>query len=202
MSQNLKIILTPTVDTSTKTVQQLNKDVALLQNKVKPLEVKVNFDTKALKTLEGIAATFKQSEAALQHLNQTIKENVTETKNADGSITRLTQQYKRSGEIHEKTKTIIDNSTKSLERESKAASQLTRQLERLGQAQKKTTKKDATGRVTGTVTKYKDEFKDVTHSTDRHGSTISVKTVENYDQQQKAIEKLNQKLEGSVILTV
>ncbi|WP_280150040.1 phage tail tape measure protein [Bacillus subtilis] len=195
MSQNLKIILTPTVDTSTKTVQQLNKDVALLQNKVKPLEVKVNFDTKALKTLEGIAATFKQSEAALQHLNQTIKENVTETKNADGSITRLTQQYKRSGEIHEKTKTIIDNSTKSLERESKAASQLTRQLERLGQAQKKTTKKDATGRVTGTVTKYKDEFKDVTHSTDRHGSTISVKTVENYDQQQKAIEKLNQKLE-------
>ncbi|MGX1988515.1 transglycosylase, partial [Bacillus subtilis] len=40
MSQNLKIILTPTVDTSTKTVQQLNKDVALLQNKVKPLEVK------------------------------------------------------------------------------------------------------------------------------------------------------------------
>ncbi|CAI6306562.1 Prophage-derived putative transglycosylase [Bacillus subtilis] len=195
MSQNLKIILTPTVDTSTKTVQQLNKDVALLQNKVKPLEVKVNFDTKALKTLEGIAATFKQSEAALQHLNQTIKENVTETKNADGSITRLTQQYKRSGEIHEKSKTIIDNSTKSLERESKAASQLTRQLERLGQAQKKTTKKDATGRVTGTVTKYKDEFKDVTHSTDRHGSTISVKTVENYDQQQKAIEKLNQKLE-------
>ncbi|MGX1987565.1 phage tail tape measure protein [Bacillus subtilis] len=195
MSQNLKIILTPTVDTSTKTVQQLNKDVALLQNKVKPLEVKVNFDTKALKTLEGIAATFKQSEAALQHLNQTIKENVTETKNADGSITRLTQQYKRSGEIHEKTKTIIDNSTKSLERESKAASQLTLQLERLGQAQKKTTKKDATGRVTGTVTKYKDEFKDVTHSTDRHGSTISVKTVENYDQQQKAIEKLNQKLE-------
>ncbi|MEC3664064.1 phage tail tape measure protein [Bacillus subtilis] len=195
MSQNLKIILTPTVDTSTKTVQQLNKDVALLQNKVKRLEVKVNFDTKALKTLEGIAATFKQSEAALQHLNQTIKENVTETKNADGSITRLTQQYKRSGEIHEKTKTIIDNSTKSLERESKAASQLTRQLERLGQAQKKTTKKDATGRVTGTVTKYKDEFKDVTHSTDRHGSTISVKTVENYDQQQKAIEKLNQKLE-------
>ncbi|MCY8301588.1 phage tail tape measure protein [Bacillus spizizenii] len=195
MSQNLKIILTPTVDTSTKTVQQLNKDVALLQNKVKPLEVKVNFDTKALKTLEGIAATFKQSEAALQHLNQTIKENVTETKNADGSITRLTQQYKRSGEIHEKTKTIIDNSTKSLERESKATSQLTRQLERLGQAQKKTTKKDATGRVTGIVTKYKDEFKDVTHSTDRHGSTISVKTVDNYDQQQKAIEKLNQKLE-------
>ncbi|MFK3812389.1 phage tail tape measure protein [Bacillus halotolerans] len=195
MSQNLKIILTPTVDTSTKTVQQLNNDVALLQNKVKPLEVKVNFDTKALKTLEGIAATFKQSEAALQHLNQTIKENVTETKSADGSITRLTQQYKRSGEIHEKAKTIIDNSTKSLERESKAASQLTRQLERLGQAKKKTTKKDATGRVTGTVTKYKDEFKDVTHSTDRHGSTISVKTVENYDQQQKAIEKLNQKLE-------
>ncbi|NMP62849.1 phage tail tape measure protein, partial [Bacillus velezensis] len=195
MSQNLKIVLTPVADTSTKTVQQLNKDISTLQNKINPLNLKVSFDDKVLRTLERFSNAFKQSEEALKHLNQTVKENITETKNADGSITRLTQQYKRSGEIHEKTRTIIDNSTKSLERESKAASKLVQQMERLGQAQKKVTKQDATGRVTGTVTKYRDEFKDVTHSTDRHGATLAVKTTENFDQQQKAIDKLNQKLE-------
>ncbi|MCY8835485.1 phage tail tape measure protein, partial [Bacillus atrophaeus] len=182
-------------DTSTKTVQQLNKDISTLQNKINPLNLKVSFDDKVLRTLERFSSAFKQSEEALKHLNQTVRENITETKNADGSITRLTQQYKRSGEIHEKTRTIIDNSTKSLERESKAASKLVQQMERLGQAQKKVTKQDATGRVTGTVTKYRDEFKDVTHSTDRHGATLAVKTTENFDQQQKAIDKLNQKLE-------
>ncbi|MFA7746483.1 hypothetical protein AB8738_14430, partial [Salinicoccus roseus] len=62
VSQNLKIVLTPVADTSTKTVQQLNKDISTLQNKINPLNLKVSFDDKVLRTLERFSNAFKQSE--------------------------------------------------------------------------------------------------------------------------------------------
>ncbi|MEK4632542.1 hypothetical protein HRF58_09325 [Bacillus velezensis] len=51
MSQDLKIILTPKADTSSKTVEQLNQQIKSLEKKLNSLNLKTNIDASALLTL-------------------------------------------------------------------------------------------------------------------------------------------------------
>ncbi|OWP57668.1 hypothetical protein CEA92_15265 [Bacillus velezensis] len=51
MSQDLKIILTPKADTSSKTVEQLNQQIKFLEKKLNSLNLKTNIDASALLTL-------------------------------------------------------------------------------------------------------------------------------------------------------
>ncbi|MCX3303733.1 hypothetical protein OTK50_00645 [Bacillus sp. NEAU-CP5] len=67
MSQDLKIILTPKADTSSKTVEQLNQQIKSLEKKLNSLNLKTNIDASALKTYQKHLKSF----------NQTVKETTT-----------------------------------------------------------------------------------------------------------------------------
>ncbi len=194
MSEQLKIIVTPMADTSKKSVDQINNQIEQLQGKVNGLKLDINLGKDVLKSLENISKRFSENQRSLRDFNSTIKEFETVFKNADGSIKTVNQKIKQNGEIHEKTRKVIDNTTKSLREEAKEVAKLTQLTERLGQKQKEVNKTDGSGRRTGKVEKYKNGFDDVTYASDKNGLK-SVKTVTNYDQQRKAIDALHDALE-------
>ncbi|WP_342502640.1 phage tail tape measure protein [Bacillus sp. FSL K6-3200] len=194
MSEQLKIIVTPMADTSKKSVDQINSQIKQLQGKVNGLKLDINLGKDVLKSLENISKRFSENQRNLRDFNSTIKEFETVFKNADGSIKTVNQKIKQNGEIHEKTRKVIDNTTKSLKEEAKEVAKLTQLTERLGQKQKEVNKTDGSGRRTGKVEKYKNGFDDVTYASDKNGLK-SVKTVTNYDQQRKAIDALHDALE-------
>nr|WP_045509601.1 hypothetical protein [Bacillus amyloliquefaciens]MDH3087692.1 hypothetical protein [Bacillus amyloliquefaciens] len=99
MSQDLKIILTPKADTSSKTVEQLNQQIKSLEKKLNSLNLKTNIDASALKTLNDFSSAVDTYPKHLKSFNQTVKETTTITRNADGTVEKLTQQYKKNGEI-------------------------------------------------------------------------------------------------------
>ncbi|MEG7377835.1 phage tail tape measure protein [Bacillus subtilis] len=195
MSQNLKIILTPQADTSSKTVDQLNQQIKSLEKKLNSLKLNTNIDSTTLKALQEFSSAVDAYQKNLKSYNQTVKETSTVIKNADGSVEKLTQQYKKNGEILQRETKIINNRNAALRQETQEVNKLAQATEKLGQVQKKTEQKNLQGQTTKIVQKNRNGFEDIVYTTDPKTNSTSSKTTTNYDQQRKAIEQLNQSLE-------
>ncbi|MCY8934324.1 transglycosylase, partial [Bacillus atrophaeus] len=142
MSQDLKIILTPKTDTSSKTVEQLNQQIKSLEKKLNSLNLKTNIDASTLKTLNDFSSAVDTYQKHLKSFNQTVKETTTITRNADGTVDKLSQQYKKNGEILQHETKIIDNRNKALKEQTQEVNKLASATEKLGQVQKKTEQKN------------------------------------------------------------
>ncbi|MGY3839491.1 phage tail tape measure protein [Bacillus atrophaeus] len=195
MSQNLKIILTPQADTSSSTVEQLNKQIKTLQGKLNSLKLNTDIDSSTLKTLKEFSSAVETYQKNLKSYNQTVRESSKVVKNADGTIDKLTQQYKKNGEILQRETKIIDNRNKSLKEQTQEVNKLASATEKLGQVQKKTEQKNSQGQTTRVIQKNRNGFDDITYATDPKTNATSSKITTNYDQQRKAVDQLNQKLE-------
>ncbi|MCY8098737.1 phage tail tape measure protein, partial [Bacillus atrophaeus] len=195
MSQNLKIILTPQADTSSKTVEHLNHQIKSLEKKLNSLKLNTNIDSSTLKTLKEFSSAVETYQKNLKSYNQTVRESSKVVKNADGTVDKLTQQYKKNGEILQRETKIIDNRNKSLKEQTQEVNKLASATEKLGQIQKKTEQKNSQGQTTRVTQKNRNGFDDITYVTDPKTNATSSKITTNYDQQRKAVDQLNQKLE-------
>ncbi|MEC0978729.1 phage tail tape measure protein, partial [Bacillus atrophaeus] len=196
MSQDLKIILTPKADTSSSTVEQLNKQIKTLQGKLNALKLDTNIDSSTLKTLKEFSSAVETYQKNLKSYNQTVRESSKVVKNADGTVDKLTQQYKKNGEILQRETKIIDNRNKSLKEQTQEVNKLTSATEKLGQVQKKTEQKNIQGQTTRVTQKNRNGFDDITYTTDPKTNATSSKITTNYDQQRKAVDQLKQNLEN------
>ncbi|MGD7963857.1 phage tail tape measure protein, partial [Bacillus velezensis] len=195
MSQDLKIILTPKADTSSKTVEQLNQQIKSLGKKLNSLNLKTNIDASALKTLNDFSSAVDTYQKHLKSFNQTVKETTTITRNADGTVEKLTQQYKKNGEIIQRETKTIDNRNQSLREQTQEVNRLAQATEKLGQVQKRTEQKNSQGQTTRVTQKNRNGFDDITYTTDPKTNATTSKVTTNYDQQRKAIEQLKLDLE-------
>ncbi|MCY8944291.1 phage tail tape measure protein, partial [Bacillus atrophaeus] len=195
MSQNLKILLTPQADTSSKTVEHLNHQIKSLEKKLNSLKLNTNIDSSTLKTLKEFSSTVETYQKNLKSYNQTVRESSKVVKNADGTVDKLTQQYKKNGEILQRETKIIDNRNKALKEQTQEVSKLASATEKLGQVQKKTEQKNIQGQTTRVTQKNRNGFDDITYTTDPKTNATSSKITTNYDQQRKASEELKTSLE-------
>nr|WP_253186111.1 phage tail tape measure protein [Bacillus licheniformis] len=195
MSQQLKIIVTPVADTSTQSVEQINKQLKTLQSKLNSLQLKTNIDAAALKTLKEFSSAVETYQKNLKNYNQTVKETQTVIKNTDGTTEKIIQQHKKNGEILQREIKTIDNRNQKIRQESQETAKLTSEIQKLGQAQKIIERQNAQGIKTGTTQKNRDGFKDITYNLDQNGNIKNSTTVTNLDQQRKAIEQLRVSLQ-------
>ncbi|MCY9452770.1 phage tail tape measure protein [Bacillus haynesii] len=195
MSQQLKIVVTPVADTSTQSIQQINKQLKTLQSKLNSLQLKTNIDAAALKTLKEFSSAVETYQKNLKNYNQTVKETQTVIKNADGTTEKIIQQHKKNGEILQREIKTIDNRNQKIRQEAQETSKLTSEIQKLGQAQKIIERQNAQGFKTGTTQKNRDGFKDITYNLDQNGNIKNSTTVTNLDQQRKAIEQLRASLQ-------
>jgi len=195
LSQQLKIVVTPVADTSTQSIQQINKQLKTLQSKLNSLQLKTNIDDAALKTLKEFSSAVETYQKNLKNYNQTVKETQTVIKNADGTTEKIIQQHKKNGEILQREIKTIDNRNQKIRQEAQETSKLTSEIQKLGQAQKIIERQNAQGFKTGTTQKNRDGFKDITYNLDQNGNIKNSTTVTNLDQQRKAIEQLRASLQ-------
>ncbi|MFT0827216.1 phage tail tape measure protein [Bacillus swezeyi] len=191
----MKIVVTPVADTSTQSVEQINKQLKTLQSKLNSLQLKTNIDAAALKTLKEFSSAVETYQKNLKHYNQTVKETQKVIKNADGTTEKISQQHKKNGEILQREIKTIDNRNQKIRQEAQETAKLTSEIQKLGQAQKIVERQNAQGIRTGTTQKNRDGFKDITYNLDQNGNIKNSTTVTNLDQQRKAIEQLRASLQ-------
>ncbi len=187
--------MTPVADTSTQSVEQINKQLKTLQSKLNSLQLKTNIDASALKTLKEFSSAVETYQKNLKNYNQTVKETQTVIKNADGTTEKIIQQHKKNGEILQREIKTIDNRNQKIRQETQETAKLTSEIQKLGQAQKIIERQNAQGIKTGTTQKNRDGFKDITYNLDQNGNIKNSTTVTNIDQQRKAIEQLRVSLQ-------
>lgn len=165
--------------------QQLKNQI---EPKLKALDakIKLNIDDSALKTLSEFNKVMSKSGNSLKELNQIQSEYITTSKQMDGSIKKVTQQHLKSGEIIQKESTQIKKQAESVK-------DLTGELEKLGNAQKKITRTNATGKVIGGSVTNGDDIKKVTVSMDAYGKKV-ITVTENIGKQEAYASKLKSKL--------
>jgi len=191
----LKIVVTPVADTSTQSVEQINKQLKTLQSKLNYLQLKTNIDASALKTLKEFSSAVETYQKNLKNYNQTVKETQTVIKNADGTTEKIIQQHKKNGEILQREIKTIDNRNQKIRQEAQETAKLTSEIQKLGQAQKIIERQNAQGVKTGSTQKNRDGFRDITYNLDQNGNIKNSTTVTNLDQQRKAIEQLRASLQ-------
>ena len=187
--------MTPVADTSTQSVEQINKQLKTLQSKLNSLQLKTNIDAAALKTLKEFSSAVETYQKNLKNYNQTVKETQTVIKNADGTTEKIIQQHKKNGEILQREIKTIDNRNQKIRQEAQETAKLTSEIQKLGQAQKIIERQNAQGVKTGSTQKNRDNFKDITYNLDQNGNVKSSTTVTNLDQQRKAIDQLRASLQ-------
>lgn len=187
--------MTPVADTSTQSVEQINKQLKTLQSKLNSLQLKTNVDAAALKTLKEFSSAVETYQKNLKNYNQTVKETQTVIKNADGTTEKIIQQHKKNGEILQREIKTIDNRNQKIRQEAQETAKLTSEIQKLGQVQKIIERQNAQGVKTGSTQKNRDNFKDITYNLDQNGNVKSSTTVTNLDQQRKAIDQLRASLQ-------
>lgn len=190
MSEQLKILVTPVADTSSRSAEQMNKQLKILQSKLNSLELKTNIDSSTLKTLKEFSSAVETYQKNLKSYNQTVRETSEITKNADGSVTKLTQQLKRNGEIFQSETKTINNRNQALKQQTQEVNKLTTAQQKLGQVSKITEKLNAQGKITTSSQKNRNGYKDVTYNLDEKGNLKNSTVVTNYDKRRKDIEEL------------
>lgn len=195
MNNDLKILVKAVFDDSQKSINELNNQLKQLQNKIDQLELKIHIDEKAIKTINDFSKAMDNHKQITQDLNKIIREEKTITKEADGRIKEKIKQHLKSGEIIEKEIEKINKKNKAIKSEKEEIGKLITEYERLGNIQKRISRENAKGEYTGGSEKYKNGFTDTTYRLNKKGEVTSVTITENFDQQQKATQKLNESME-------
>ncbi len=129
-------------------------------------KLNTNIDSTTLKALQEFSSAVDVYQKNLKSYNQTVRETSTVIKNADGSVEKLTQQYKKNGEILQRETKIINNRNTALKQETQEVNKLTQATEKLGQVQKKTVQRNLQGQPTKIVQKNRQGFDDIVYTTD------------------------------------
>ncbi|TCJ01044.1 phage tail tape measure protein [Cytobacillus praedii] len=193
MADNLKILITGSLNVG-KSIGEINTQIKAIETKINRIKLNVQLDEKISKTLSDFSRAMENHKKIAQDLNRVIKEEKTITKEADGTIKEKIRQHLKSGEIMEREIKRINEQTKATQKQTQVTGKLIDQVNKLGEAQKKVTKQDGSGKVTGGSINYGDAFKNTTVNYNQNNQVTSQRTVENIRQQEQAIEKLRQKL--------
>lgn len=191
--ENLKLMIVGTLNTGA-TIGEINKQLKGIEKKIEKLTLNIKIDDKISKTLSDFSKAMESHKKIAEDLNRVIREEKVVTKQADGVIREKIKQHLKSGEIIEKEVERINKKNKATQKEKEVTGQLIDELDKLGRKQKEITRQDGKGNTTGSSQKYRDNFKDVTYNANKNGELTSTRTVENLDQQNKAIENLRQRL--------
>ncbi len=193
MADQLKIKIVGSLNTGA-TIGEINTAIKGIEKKIASLKLNITVDEKVSKTLSDFSKAMENHKKIAQDLNRVIKEEKTITKDADGTIREKIRQHLKSGEIIDKEIEKINKKNKATKQEQEEIGKLISEYDKLGQKQKEITRQNAKGQVTGGSEKYRNNFTDTTYKSNKDGKLTSTTTVENLDQQRKAIEQLNQKL--------
>ncbi|MGM9988891.1 MAG: phage tail tape measure protein [Bacillaceae bacterium] len=190
MADDLKILITGTLNTG-RSIGEINTAIKGIEKKIEKIKLNVDINPKVVQTLQEFNKASQKMQQNSATLNKVLKEEETVTKNLDGSVSKLNRKYTQSGEIIEKTTKIIDNRKKATDAETDAISRQEAALEKLGNLQKRITKTNRKGDVSGSSETYKDGFKNTTVKFDRNDNVTGTRTVENVEKERKATELLN-----------
>jgi hypothetical protein len=193
MAENVKLLITGQLNVGS-TIGEINTQLKGIQKKIEKLTIDIKIDDKVSKTLSDFAKAMEHNKKIVEELNRVVREEKVVIKEADGVIREKIKQHLKSGEVIEKEVERINKKNKATQKQKEATGQLIDELDKLGRKQKEITRQDGKGNVTGTSQKYKDNFTDVTYNANKNGQLTSTRTVENLDQQRKAVEGLNQQL--------
>ncbi|SNZ09923.1 phage tail tape measure protein, TP901 family, core region [Terribacillus aidingensis] len=226
LSEDLKIILSPSADTSRQATNQLNQDIKLLQGKAKALNIKseidiskssiseinkqiasfqkqlkpikldVIMDKQVEKVLNGFTKSIDGHVKSAKDLNKVIEEQITVTKKLDGTTEKTSMQHKQNGEILQKSTRFVNEQTQALQKQAQAAKVAQDQITKYGQTLSKTEKRDATGNYLGGQQKNRLNYEDITYNTDREGNISSIRTTDNIDKRRKAVQQLETQLKS------
>ncbi|MEH7760054.1 phage tail tape measure protein [Bacillus pumilus] len=188
MSEQLKIFVTPVADTSSQTTENLNKQIRQIQSKLNALELKTNIDNNTLKALKEFTAAMGEYQSNLKNYNDTVKETTKITQHLNGNVTKVTQEHKRSGEI-------IQRTTQKIKEQTTETNKLASAQQKLGQVVKNTERMNAQGKVTGSIQKNRDGYKDFTYNLDEKGNVKNSTVSTNFDKKRKDIDALNASLQ-------
>lgn len=200
MNDDLKILITGTLNTG-KSIGEINTAIKGIEKKIQSLKLNVDVNPQILKTLTEFNNASQKIQENSSRLNKILREEEIVTKNLDGSIDKLNRKYAQNGEILEKTTKIFDNRKKATDAETDAINRQKAALENLGDIQKKVTKTNRSGNVTGSSETYKKGTTNTTVNFDKNDNVTGSRTVENIDKERKATELLNlskQKLKQSL----
>ncbi|MED3562240.1 phage tail tape measure protein [Bacillus xiapuensis] len=193
MADNLKISIVGTLN-SELTTAEINKKISEIEKKIGKINLNVQIDDKISKTLSDFSKAMENHKKIAEDLNRVMREEKTIIKETDGTIREKIRQHLKSGEVIDKEIEKINKKNKAMKDEHGEVSNLIRDYEKLGQMQKRITREDGNNKPKGTTERYRDNFTDTTYKANKHGEVTSITTVENLDQQRKAIDQLKTKL--------
>lgn len=103
-------------------LKDINSSISTLANhpSLKKLELKIDIDKSFISAINGFVDASKKFNTIMESQNRVVKETITEMKNLDGSITKVTQQTLESGAMIEKTRIKHDANKKAVQDENKA----------------------------------------------------------------------------------
>lgn len=193
MNDNLKIRIIGTLNIGS-TISEVNTAIRGIEQKINKLKLSIHIDEKVSKTLSDFSKAMEHQKNITQDLNRVIKEEKTVTKEADGTIREKIRQHLKSGEIIEKETTKIKQQTQATQKQKEETGKLISEIEKLGNVRKKVTKETGGNNPAGGSITVGDKFNSTTSTFNANNEVTSHKTVENYEQQKMAVEKLRQSL--------
>ena len=153
-NNDLKILISASLDLK-QSIEEINKQIKSLQNKIEKLTLKINIDEKTIKTLNDFSKAAEKYKSLSNELNKVISEEEKIINKLDGSVEKIRLQYLRSGEIIKKTTQIINEQKSAIEKETQAVSKLSQETEKLGRIQQRVSKYDVNNQYLGGQEKYK-----------------------------------------------
>jgi TP901 family phage tail tape measure protein len=188
---DLRIRITGTLNKKSS-ITEINNAISKIEKQIQSLKLAIDLDEKTSKTLADFSKAMEHQKKITQDLTKVIREEKEITKEADGTIKEKIRQHLKSGEIIEKEITKIKKKNQAIEEEIKDTERLIDTYDKLGTIQKRVTRENAKGDITGGSETYKDGFTDKTYNTNKSGDVTSITTVENFKKQEQLVEKLKQ----------
>lgn len=186
MNNDLRILLSATLDT-VKVIDAINKQISEISQKVSDIKLNITIDPTVMSKMDSLAKFAENYKNITNDLNQVIKQEETVIKNLDGSISKLTTQYLKSGEIIEKNRTSIDNARKAKEQDAAITLSLA-DAEKVYGDKLRETQNLTTGNKSTT---FGDKYTQTKVNSDASGNVIGdPMQTQNYQKELQDIEKL------------
>lgn len=195
---DLSILISAELNTG-KALKDINQGIRALAKSpsLQKLNLKIDVDQSFVKSINNFIEATKKLNVSLQSQNKVVQETVTEYRQLDGSIEKVTQQILKNGEVISKTKTIHDANKKAVQSESseyqsqiRTIKQLEKELEGYTLAKTKANK-NKFGEVTSYSNTYQNQLgQSINVRSDQEGNVKNYDEVTNYlKQQQDALKK-------------
>ncbi|HEY5588008.1 MAG TPA: phage tail tape measure protein [Candidatus Paceibacterota bacterium] len=116
MAGNLSMLLKAGLDT-VGSKSQIDEQIKILSSKLSHLNLKIDIDPKVLKELTNFSEAIDKMNNMLIQQNETIRKNITVTKELDGSIKTVVEDIRRNGEVVVTDTTKTDKNTQAKQRQ-------------------------------------------------------------------------------------